>query len=77
MKDEKNIKDNWKIVYKLIQDYLEEEHGTPMMKKPYKDLDGNLVFTDCDGEKFGLDELISWYKTLVDDANIEDRFNLL
>ena len=71
MKDEKNINDNWIIVYTLIQDYLEEEHGTSMMKKPYKDLDGNLVFTDCDGEKFGLDELISWYKTLVDDGNIE------
>ena len=72
MKDKKN----WKIVYKIIQDYLKEEHGTPMMKKPYKD-DGNLVFTDCDGYKFGVDELISWYKTLVDDGNIDDDLGLL
>jgi len=69
-------KKNWKIVYKIIQDYLKEEHGTPMMKKPYKD-DGNLVFTDCDGYKFGVDELISWYKTLVDDGNIDDDLGLL
>jgi hypothetical protein len=72
MKDKKN----WKIVYKIIQDYLEEEHGTPMMKKPYKD-DGNLVFTDCDGNEFGVDELIDWYKTLVDDGNIDDDLGLL
>ena len=72
MKDKKN----WKIVYKIIQDYLEEEHGTPMMKKPYKD-DGNLVFTDCDGNEFGVDELIDWYKILVDDGNIDDDLGLL
>ena len=72
MKDKKN----WKIVYKIIQDYLEEEHGTPMMKKPYKD-DGNIVFTDCDGNKFGVDELIDWYKILVDDGNIDDDLGLL
>jgi len=72
MKDKKN----WKIVYKIIQDYLEEEHGTPMMKKPYKD-DGNIVFTDCDGNKFGVDELIDWYKILVDDGNIDDDLGLI
>ena len=72
MKDKKN----WKIVYKIIQDYLKEEHGTPMMKKPYKD-DGNIVFTDCDGNKFGVDELIDWYKILVDDGNIDDDLGLL
>jgi len=72
MKDKKN----WKKVYKIIQDYLKEEHGTPMMKKPYKD-DGNLVFTDCDGNEFGVDELIDWYKILVDDGNIDDDLGLI
>jgi hypothetical protein len=74
---EEKIKVSWRLVYDAVQDYLRGEHGTPIMKTPHKDLDNNLVFSDCDGYKFGLNGLIEWYKTLVDDGQIEDDLGLL
>ena len=75
--EEKKTKISWRLVYEALQDYLSGEHGSPTMKMPRKDLDNNLVFTDCDGSKFGLDELIEWYKSLAEDGYIDDDLGLL
>jgi hypothetical protein len=76
MKKKKN-EISWRLVYDAIQDYLSGEHGSPTMQRPHKDLGNNLVFTDCDGHKFGLDGLIKWYESLADDGEIDDELGLL
>lgn len=63
---------NWKKIFDEVQEYLLGEHGQPTMKDPYKDLDGNLVFTDCDGDEFGLDGLVEWHLRLLEEGNLED-----
>jgi hypothetical protein len=73
----KKVKVSWELVYEEIQNYLIGEHGSPTMSEPYRDLDGNLVFEDCDGEEFNMDGLVEWYKILVEDGMIEDELGLL
>jgi len=76
VKTEETIKVSWKLVYDEIQNYLMGEHGSPTMSEPYRDLDGNLVFEDCDGDEFDLDGLVEWYGILVEDGMIEDELGL-
>jgi hypothetical protein len=62
----------WKDIFDEVQEYLMGEHGSPTMEDPHRDLDGNLVFTDCDGDKFGLDELIEMHLGLFEDGSIKE-----
>ena len=62
----------WKEAYDSIQDYLDYQPGGANMKKPHRDLDGDLVFTDCDGGEFGEEELLEWYYELVDEGEIKN-----
>jgi hypothetical protein len=62
---------NWKKVFDEVQEYLMGEHGSPTMKDPHRDLDGNLVFADCDGDEFGLDGLVEWHLRLLEEGKLE------
>jgi hypothetical protein len=76
-KTEETIKVSWRLVYGEIQNYLIGEHGSPTMSEPYRDLSGELVFEDCDGNEFSMNHLVYWYETLVEDGMIEDELGLL
>jgi len=68
----KKKKIGWKEAYDSIRDYLNHQDGGANMKKPHRDLDGDLVFTDCDGGEFGEEELLEWYYELVDEGEIKN-----
>ena len=63
---------NWEDIFYEVQEYLMGEHGSPTMKDPHRDLDGNLVFTDCDGEEFGLDGLVDLHLRLLEEGKLND-----
>ena len=63
---------NWKKVFDELQVYLLCQHGSSGMKDPHRDLDGNLVFTDCEGEEFGLDGLVKWHVELLEEGKLKD-----
>jgi len=62
---------NWRTIFNEVQEYLSGEHGSPTMKDPHRDLDGNLVFASCDGYEFGLDGLVEWHLKLLQEGKLE------
>ena len=62
---------NWKTIFDEVQEYLLCQHGSAGMKDPHRDLDGNLVFTDCEGEEFGLDGLVKWHVELLEEGELK------
>lgn len=62
----------WKDIFDEVQEYLLGEHGSPTMQDIHRDLDCNLVFTDCDGDKFGLDGLVDWHVELFEEGKFKE-----
>jgi len=60
------------LVYDVIQDFLIGENGSPTLSEPYRDLSGYLCFKHRDGQELDENDLVYWYRSLVEEGLIED-----
>lgn len=60
------------LVYDVIQDFLIGENGSPTLSDPYRDTSGYLCFKHRDGQELDENDLVYWYKSLVEEGLIED-----
>jgi len=63
-------------VYYAMQDFLIGENGSPTLSEPYRDEYGDPVFEDCNGNEIGLDWLVDWYNSLVEEGLITDLLGM-
>jgi hypothetical protein len=68
---------NCTSLYQTIQDFLSGQNGSHLMEEPYRDSDGDLVFTDADGIEFSEHALLDWYFSLIDDYLIGDSLEIV